>query len=529
MLISQLLTVRSSAPACVLVCGPKNSGKSEFCRRLVNAALSVPQPNASASGIASTNCVAFLDLDPGQAEYSPPGEISLILLRSCNMGPPFAHPMVCRGDEMIRAHHIGSTSPKENPQHYVKCVTNLLSHYNALLTRYPTCRMVINSAGWVLDIGLEVLVDIVKSPIISDVVYTSTGGPSDAVGLLRQAAESHGARMHFVSSEGSPFSTRTAKDLRLMQTMSYFHLEEPEAGFAKWDARPLTERTPLTIHWAGDKQAIFAIMDLADGVDPEDLLALMDGRVVGIVVVEDDTALPETKDATTTGHSTELAELLQSENSIEAAEADLFTVARNNTSEDSDSDHESIATSHSSVQPTKGSKNKATTTGKEPPPSSSHLEHPSIARTSTHVPYLKTDDGSCRPLDPSKSYSLGQALIREPNVETKSLEILTPITSEVFQTLHRQKRKIILVHGKLETPTWAYGEDWERGGALRRQLRKEYPADAALYEETELQEWVDATPYMYLPKTNNVGSASAEVWQTHREVDVDDSAYDDTE
>lgn len=483
----------------------------------------MPQSNASVSGVASTNCVALLDLDPGQAEYSPPGEISLILLRSCNMGPPFTHPMVSRGngDETIRAHHIGSTSPKEDPRHYVRCVLNLLSHYKALLSRYPTCRLVVNSAGWVLDIGLEVLLDIVKSPVISDIVYTSTGGPSDAVGLLREAAESHGAQMHFVASEGSPFSTRTAKDLRLMQTMSYFHLDEPESGFARWDARPLTERVPLTIQWAGDKQAIFAIMDLADGVDPEDLLALLDGRVVGIVVVEDDTALPGTREATS--YSTESAEPPQSGDPTELAEADLFTVARINPSEDSDSDHESVATSHSSIQLNIGRKYKGTISGEEPPPFSSHLEHPSVARTSTDVPYLKTDNVTCRPLDPSKSYSLGQALIREPNVETKSLELLTPIPSEVFQTLHRQKRKIILVHGKLETPTWAYCEDWERGGALRRQLRKEYPADAALYEETELQEWVDATPYMYLSKTHNVRSASGEVWQTHRGVDVDDS------
>ena len=485
----------------------------------------MPQSNTSASGIASTNCVAFLDLDPGQAEYSPPGEISLILLRSCNLGPPFTHPMVSRGsgDETIRAHHIGSLSPKENPRHYVKCVYNLLSHYSALLTRHPTCKLVVNSAGWVLDIGLEVLLDIVKSPIISDIVYTSTGGQGDAVGLLRQAAESHGAQMHFVSSQGSPFSTRTAKDLRLMQTMSYFHLEEPEAGFARWDARPLTERVPLTMHWAGEKQAVFAFMDLADGIDPEDLLALLDGRVVGVIIVEDDTALPGTREATTTGYNMELTEPPQSEDHAEVAGADLFTVARNNASEDSDSDHGSVATSHSSIQLNKGNKDKATTLGGKSPPSRTHLDHPSIARISTDIPYLKTENGSCRPLDPSKSYSLGQALIREPNVETKSLELLTPIPSEVFQTLHRQKRKIILVHGKLETPTWAYGEDWERGGALRRQLRKEFPADAALYEETELHEWVDATPYAYLPKVYNVRSASAEVRQTHKEIDVDDS------
>lgn len=514
----------------MFVCGPKNSGKSTFCRRLVNATLSRPQKNTSASGIASTNYVAFLDLDPGQPEYSPPGELSLILLRAHNLGPPFTHPMVTcsNGGGLIRAHHIGSISPKDNPRHYVKCALDLLNRYRRLLTRYPTCHLVVNSAGWVVDIGLEVLLDIVKSHVISDIIYTSTSGPSDVVELLREAAEPHGARVHFVGSHQSLFTTRIARDFRLMQTLSYLHLDEPEAGFTRWDPRPLTEKVPLTVHWAGDKQAIFAIMDLADGGDPEDLLSVLDGRIVGIVVIEDDTAIPGVKMAATADEAATTVEP-QPGADHEFARPDLFAVARMESSEDSGSDNESVATSRSSFQPSKRNNVKATAAATETRHGTSHLTHPSVARNSFDVPYIISDRGSNRPLDPSKSYSIGQALIREANVRTKSLHLLTPVPSEVLQTLHRQKRKIVLVHGKLETPIWAYEEEWERGAALRQQLRREKPEEQAIFDAVDRQEFGHLTPHLSIPKSSEVKSASGDVWSTHREVDVYESDYNDTE
>ena len=48
-------------PPSVVVCGPKNAGKSTLARYLLNALL------------ASNRRVVFLDADPGQCEFSPPG------------------------------------------------------------------------------------------------------------------------------------------------------------------------------------------------------------------------------------------------------------------------------------------------------------------------------------------------------------------------------------------------------------------------------------------------------------------------
>jgi hypothetical protein len=58
---SQQRPARGVGPAVVAVCGPKGSGKSSFCRALVNALLSCGH-----------GAVVYLDTDCGQPEFTPP-------------------------------------------------------------------------------------------------------------------------------------------------------------------------------------------------------------------------------------------------------------------------------------------------------------------------------------------------------------------------------------------------------------------------------------------------------------------------
>lgn len=64
----------------ILICGNRNQGKSTFCRLLLNQMLHEYDQN-----------VAYLETDLGQSEFSPPGQISLHLLKYPNIGPPFCH------------------------------------------------------------------------------------------------------------------------------------------------------------------------------------------------------------------------------------------------------------------------------------------------------------------------------------------------------------------------------------------------------------------------------------------------------
>ena len=166
-------TERSGVPR-VLVCGAKNSGKSTFARTILNYFITRRPPNGAGQ---TTNenapTVCYLDLDPGQPEFSCPGQLSLLQVRAPILGPPYMHTHT-RSDSdfrLIRAHSIVSTSPREDPQHFLACLQDLLQRYRNLLRTFPLCPLVVNTVGWISSEGLLLLKQAVQAIEPSAVVY----------------------------------------------------------------------------------------------------------------------------------------------------------------------------------------------------------------------------------------------------------------------------------------------------------------------------------------------------------------------
>jgi polynucleotide 5'-hydroxyl-kinase GRC3/NOL9 len=62
-----------------MVCGGKSVGKSTLLRFMVNKCLSHFEE------------ILFLDFDPGQAEFSVPGCVSVVRVNEPLLGPNFTH------------------------------------------------------------------------------------------------------------------------------------------------------------------------------------------------------------------------------------------------------------------------------------------------------------------------------------------------------------------------------------------------------------------------------------------------------
>jgi len=73
------LIISGSNPKVTLL-GGKGVGKSTFSRWIVNRFL---------SGTAQS--VLYIDLDPGQAEFTPPGLVSITEVKNFILGPNFSH------------------------------------------------------------------------------------------------------------------------------------------------------------------------------------------------------------------------------------------------------------------------------------------------------------------------------------------------------------------------------------------------------------------------------------------------------
>jgi hypothetical protein len=184
------------------VSGPSGSGKSTFSRYLCNALLSSQDGRQQASA----RSVAYLDLDLGQPEHTPPGCLSLTLVRSPILSPPHYRAHHClpaealglssalagaglqSGEEggalaappmwasvnaasqsllpstscaeaapaVIAMRYLGSASPRDDPSAFVAAARVLLDLYRSTLASSGV-PLVVNSHGWTKGLGYEVL------------------------------------------------------------------------------------------------------------------------------------------------------------------------------------------------------------------------------------------------------------------------------------------------------------------------------------------------------------------------------------
>ncbi|KAL4872366.1 hypothetical protein BDV12DRAFT_162080 [Aspergillus spectabilis] len=413
----------------VLICGPKASGKSTFARYLLNHLLSpAPQPE---SNHYNTDGVAFLDLDPGQPEFSPMGQVSLAHLRSPVFGPPFTHPALNneRDGTILRAHHIGATSPKEDPDHYVLAASNLMERYRALLAIYPQCPLIINYPGWIFGQGLEVATYLVRSLGLSDVVYMSEKGPMEVVEPLSQAANASRTPLTILPSQPTEFVSRSSAQLRSMQMQSYFHMSQPkEVTNPFWLESPVSKNRPFNVRYAGPNQGIHGIMVLGSQISPDLLRESLEGAIVGVVAVESSKALPTLPQAD--------------------------TQPTDDTEQTSDIDIDMDTDTNTNPQSPISSLRTLTT----PTPHS--------------LPYLTTPHGSSTPLHPSSSSTLGLALIRSINATSNTIQLLTPIPPSTLASTLEKGHALILVRGLIDNPNWAVAEEYYAARAEERRVRK---------------------------------------------------------
>ncbi|OJJ51391.1 hypothetical protein ASPZODRAFT_163235 [Penicilliopsis zonata CBS 506.65] len=413
-----------------LVCGPKASGKSTFSRYLLNHLLS-PAPQTE-TGHSNTDGVAFLDLDPGQPEFAPMGQIYLAHLRSPFFGPPFTHPSLhnTQDGKILRSHYIGATSPKEDPDHYVLAAMDLMEQYRSLLATHPQCPLIINYPGWIFGQGLEVATWLIRSLGLSDVVYMSEKGPAEVVEPLRQAARDASTSLTTLPSQPTDYVSRSSAQLRAMQIQSYFHQSHPvKLQNPVWQATSMSRTRPVRVDYAGPRPGILGVMVMGSRIDATLLHELVEGSIVGVVAVESSTAL--------VGEEAQEAHL------------DPDDVHMDDCDADNDEDSPCMTTN---------------------PPT---LESHTIRASPNSVPYIFSGSGSCNPLDPRASRCLGLAYVRSIDRNRRQMELITPIPpSTIRDALEHGATGIVLVCGQLDSPSWAVSEEYHSARAAEKRFQR---------------------------------------------------------
>ena len=129
-LLSQCATAPSKR---LLIVGDRGCGKSTFCRFVTNGLLNMHQR------------VIFVDLDPGQTEFSFPACLSVSVVDRPIFGPPFTH--VCQSPEFM--YFLGNTSPGDNPVEFLQALGKLETFLKTALPALGNHPVVINTMGWI--------------------------------------------------------------------------------------------------------------------------------------------------------------------------------------------------------------------------------------------------------------------------------------------------------------------------------------------------------------------------------------------
>ncbi|PWW71636.1 hypothetical protein C7212DRAFT_367157 [Tuber magnatum] len=277
--IKKTAGTENAAPPVILLSGGKSVGKSTLSRILTNQLLTAKTYPG----------IYYLDVDPGQPSFTPPGFLSLHALKRPILGPPFTSPLLPKN--LITAHHTGYTTPREDPSAYIRAILALLSDYRSAALTNPG-PLLINSAGWVKSLGLELLQEIIQASCTTDIIYI-TPALGHSIPITDVLPPTNPPRMHVLESSAASENTRfTAADLRMLQTSSFMHYC-PDT--LRWVVKPLAEVPPWRLPYAGGHPAIDGVSILhEEDLSPTELLTAIDGTLVAIVEVDDEESISET-------------------------------------------------------------------------------------------------------------------------------------------------------------------------------------------------------------------------------------------
>ncbi|KAG8407495.1 Polynucleotide 5'-hydroxyl-kinase grc3 [Metarhizium acridum] len=457
--LASLLSISGTSLRTTFVCGPKSTGKSTFSRLLTNRLLT-----SSSNGENPVKRVAVLDLDPGQPEYAPPGTVSLVCVSNPNFGVPFTHAAFNDpSNTILRCHSLASVTPASAPDLLVSCATDLYGTYQRSLR---TCPLIVNTPGWILGTGLDLLVELITRIRPAEVIYMSEDGPADVVDVLKNATKNS---FSMLPSQPSEFTSRTAAHFRSMQMMSYYHshvdIENKRLRPLRltWSAHAISSARPFMVSYHGSNSGFFGIISYDYQCTPELLADSINGSILAIVEIEGPeafrqfTATPEIRGGR---DSTKTPEVV-------------------------------------------------------------------VTRTAEDLPFIPNPDDAT--LDPQYCKTIGLALVRGLDLKRKCLQVITPTPYASLEKIKVEGRDIVFVHGRFDTPYWAYTEDLFAKSSQDELVDKEVHITDEETSEDEASEeraqpgenehaMISTIPWIEILDGNQKRPVGSRVWRVRRDL-----------
>ncbi|CCH44892.1 hypothetical protein BN7_4461 [Wickerhamomyces ciferrii] len=253
----------------ILIIGSKNSGKSTLLRLLLQNFLQVNNETP----------VNYLDLDPGQCEFSKPDSISLNKFEIPQMG----NHLSITSPQCQFNHYIGFGSPKDQPTRYNALVRDLINKYNKD-GGIKNESLLINTPGWIKGYGTTLTNSLIEQLEPTHIIYLNNGSAPDLDDLKIDETKTELIPLlgnYINNSNVSSVSKYSSSQLRLFKTLAYLHKSQD----FKFDFTPLLFKPPLQISYGKSGIKGVSILGLND-IHPNDLKDCLEGTIVALHTID---------------------------------------------------------------------------------------------------------------------------------------------------------------------------------------------------------------------------------------------------
>lgn len=239
--------------------------------------------------------ICYLDIDQSKPEYSPHGQISLVVVRQLNLGPSFTHPTIAsqpgaERDEIVRSHVI-PTSVVNYQDYFRECVEDLYLAYKNLYSRDTTLPLVINTSGSLYATQFELSEQLLKRSRPQNIVHLGDTraidtATADRLHTLQTLARQHRSVLYEITAQTPSLSPlRTDTELRAMHIQSYFHLTALSPN-PTWTPKLLTTYHPWEFTYRSTPthaQDMVGFLNLSEPLSPSSLIHTLNGSIIYIV------------------------------------------------------------------------------------------------------------------------------------------------------------------------------------------------------------------------------------------------------
>ncbi|CAI4045604.1 polynucleotide 5'-hydroxyl-kinase SKDI_12G0230 [Saccharomyces kudriavzevii IFO 1802] len=265
----------------IMVLGGKNSGKSTLLRLLLEKFTQDMRDSTT-----NQEELIYLDLDPGQPEYSLPDSISLnkIIPEPIALGQ---HLCQSSNFQTLLQFYIGSSSPQDEPSSYLNYVDNLIDYLEEHVF-FGTS--LLNLPGWIKGFGMQILNHVIRKYKPTHLVFLETANskrhldelliPQNFSTSLRDSYVPDVVRIPAHNLNSTSPARFHASQLRTLKVLALFH----KLNQFDYDFAPLLKSAPLQISYGNDKGGIGGIQFPMEfrNLNPQDIRSSLEGTVIGI-------------------------------------------------------------------------------------------------------------------------------------------------------------------------------------------------------------------------------------------------------